>query len=108
MNAQQILQKLISTSSISGHEAEIQTWIYTYLQGLGYTPEHVQENVICKINGADNTKAIIVNGHVDTVDAGDLQAWEVPPLAGEIIDGRIYGLGASDMKSGIAVILLLA
>lgn len=41
-------------------------------------------------------------GHTDVVPVGDEAAWSVDPFAAEIRDGRLYGRGASDMKTGIA------
>jgi len=41
-------------------------------------------------------------GHTDVVPVGDVDAWTVDPFAGEIIDGQLYGRGATDMKSAIA------
>ena len=41
-------------------------------------------------------------GHVDVVPTGAPEAWRHQPFAGEIADGRIYGRGAADMKSGVA------
>jgi succinyl-diaminopimelate desuccinylase len=41
-------------------------------------------------------------GHTDVVPPGDAEAWRVPPFAGELIDGFIYGRGAVDMKGAIA------
>ena len=40
-------------------------------------------------------------GHLDTVPLG-AQPWSVDPLAAEIEDGKLYGRGSSDMKSGVA------
>ena len=41
-------------------------------------------------------------GHTDVVPAGDLDAWTVDPFGGEVKDGRLFGRGAVDMKTGIA------
>lgn len=43
------------------------------------------------------------NGHYDVVPAGE--GWDVDPFSGKIIDGKLYGRGASDMKGGIASII---
>jgi succinyl-diaminopimelate desuccinylase len=41
-------------------------------------------------------------GHVDVVPPGDRALWSVDPFGGEIRDGRLWGRGAADMKSGVA------
>ena len=41
-------------------------------------------------------------GHTDVVPVGDTASWSVDPFGAEIIDGRLYGRGAVDMKSAIA------
>jgi succinyl-diaminopimelate desuccinylase len=41
-------------------------------------------------------------GHTDVVPPGDLDAWRVPPFAGEVQGGELYGRGAVDMKGSIA------
>ena len=40
-------------------------------------------------------------GHTDVVPVGDAKAWSVDPFGGEIVDGKLYGRGTSDMKAGI-------
>jgi putative selenium metabolism hydrolase len=45
---------------------------------------------------------IVLDGHSDTVDTGDLSLWDRDPHSGDIEDGILYGRGASDQKGGIA------
>ncbi len=47
-------------------------------------------------------------GHTDVVPPGNLAAWTVPPFAGEIRDGLLYGRGAVDMKGGVACFVAAA
>jgi acetylornithine deacetylase len=55
-----------------------------------------------RLGGEGSGHSIIINGHVDVVAAGTLEAWSSPPFAAELRDDRIYGRGACDMKGGIA------
>jgi succinyl-diaminopimelate desuccinylase len=41
-------------------------------------------------------------GHTDVVPPGDLDAWRIPPFAGEVQGGELYGRGAVDMKGAVA------
>ena len=63
-------------------------------------PEKGKKNLIAEVGKGD---ALILNGHVDVVPAG--QGWDFDPFKGEIINGRIYGRGATDMKSGVIALL---
>ncbi len=45
-------------------------------------------------------RSLIIQGHCDVVPAGPLDMWETPPFQPTIKDGRMYGRGACDMKSG--------
>ena len=58
-------------------------------------------NLIVRLprNGAGR-ESLILCGHMDVVPVGG-SAWDVEPFAAEVRDGRIYGRGASDMKSGL-------
>lgn len=102
-----LLQKLIQIPSISGDEAKIQKFIVKYLEELNCKPLLVEGNVIIKISGKNNRKCLIFNAHVDTVGAGDIKGWKYPPYAGNMVRGKIYGLGASDEKAAIATFLNL-
>ena len=48
----------------------------------------------------DAGKSLILQGHCDVVPAGPLDMWKTPPFSPVIKDGRMYGRGACDMKSG--------
>lgn len=67
-------------------------------------PAKGHANVIATV-GKGKPK-IILCGHIDVVPAGDLKNWKTPPYSGKIEDGKILGRGASDMKGGIASILM--
>ncbi|MYD15122.1 MAG: acetylornithine deacetylase/succinyl-diaminopimelate desuccinylase family protein [Gemmatimonadetes bacterium] len=74
---------------------------YVEADGLPeHTAAHPRVNVVGRGAGTGAGKRIHLNGHFDVVPPGD--GWSVDPFAGEVKDGRIYGRGASDMKSGIA------
>ena len=45
-------------------------------------------------------KSLILQGHCDVVPAGPLEMWETPPFSPVVKDGKMYGRGACDMKSG--------
>ncbi|MEQ6203001.1 succinyl-diaminopimelate desuccinylase [Sulfitobacter sp. HNIBRBA2951] len=59
-------------------------------------------NLFARWGNAGNTKTFGFNGHTDVVPIGDEAAWTMPPFGAEIKDGRMYGRGTTDMKSGVA------
>ena len=65
-----------------------------------HTAAHPRVNVVGRGEGAAGHPRLHLNGHFDVVPPGD--GWSVDPFAGVVRGGRIYGRGASDMKSGIA------
>lgn len=58
-------------------------------------------NVVGVCRGRGNGRSLILNGHIDTVELGDPAAWNYAPLGGDVVDGRLYGRGACDMKGGV-------
>lgn len=115
--------------SSHGNEKEICAYIQKYCLDMGlesamyspmelpgfaehpdYMPNHGLEdryNVTAKWQGRENSNALMLMAHADTVQFGDPANWERSPTSGAIADGRIYGRGAGDDKSGIAVMLFL-
>ena len=61
-------------------------------------------SVIARFGSADRP-ALAWNGHLDVVPAGDHETWRHPPFGAEIVDGRLVGRGAADMKGPIAAAL---
>lgn len=55
--------------------------------------------------GSGGGRSLILNAHIDTVPADPVSQWKHNPWGGEILDGRVYGRGAVDMKGGAASII---
>ena len=51
-------------------------------------------------------RSIMFDGHIDTMPPGDLSQWSLDPWKPEVRDGRLYGLGACDMKAGLLASIL--
>ncbi|WP_119269833.1 M20 family metallopeptidase [Taklimakanibacter deserti] len=58
-------------------------------------------NVVGELTGSE-AKSLLLCGHIDVVPVGERGAWTVDPFGGEIKNGKLYGRGAVDMKSGVA------
>lgn len=106
--AVKLLKELINTESVNppGNELNMCRVFEKELTGTGVETV-IQEkgtrgNFIATLKGRDSSKSIVLNGHLDTVPFSDPKLWKVHPLSGEIIDGKMYGRGTSDMKSGLA------
>jgi succinyl-diaminopimelate desuccinylase len=65
-------------------------------------------NIILTVDSGQGGPCLMLEGHTDVVSEGNRDGWTRDPFGGEIIDGRIYGRGACDMKAGLAVALLTA
>jgi succinyl-diaminopimelate desuccinylase len=63
-------------------------------------------NVVATIEGGGgHGRTLLFEGHTDVVTEGSPDEWTVDPFGGEIRNGRLYGRGAADMKSGVAAML---
>ena len=54
---------------------------------------------------SSSDKRLIFNGHIDVVPEGDHSNWQHDPWGAELVEGRIYGRGACDMKGGLMAAL---
>ena len=58
--------------------------------------------IVARLPGSGGGRSLAFNAHVDVVPVGDGSAWSQEPFGGAIVDGRLYGRGATDMKGGLA------
>jgi acetylornithine deacetylase/succinyl-diaminopimelate desuccinylase-like protein len=100
--------ELVAYRSYPGEEGPVQRHVAGWLEASGLDPE-IQDtegdrpNVIVRVeNGAG--PALLLNGHVDTVLA--VAGWSSDPWTPRRDSDRLYGLGAADMKSGVAAAML--
>ncbi|MSU46608.1 MAG: M20 family peptidase [Lacunisphaera sp.] len=75
-------------------------------QIIALKPE--RPNLLLRLKGSRPGLTLIFNGHLDTKPHGNLEEWEFAPLNPVIRDGRLHGLGSSDMKSGLAAMVYAA
>jgi acetylornithine deacetylase len=121
-NAIGLLREMISIPSVTGDEAAIQKYLANYLAGLGlevdmwetnwdelkkhpaYRPVQRgyegRPNLVATLKGEGGGRSLLLNGHTDVIPVG--QGWSDDPWSATIRDGRIYGRGSADMKSGVA------
>ncbi len=98
----QNLSKLIQIKSTSMYEKEVQLELKRQMEEAGFDEVRIDGlgNVIGRIG---NGKLILaIDGHMDTVDVGNLANWTFDPFSGEIKDGYVYGRGTVDQKGGPA------
>jgi acetylornithine deacetylase/succinyl-diaminopimelate desuccinylase-like protein len=95
---------LVSIRSVTGEEAALSAYVFGQLKSAGVVVERDEEgNITAEVGRGD--RLLVVNGHMDTVPPVD--GWKTDPFAARVEDGRVYGLGASDMKAGLACMMWL-
>jgi acetylornithine deacetylase/succinyl-diaminopimelate desuccinylase family protein len=105
---QRLLEDMISIDSIVGNEGEMAEYLKNEVEALGLRTEldlveANRPNVYARLAGVESGKRLHFNGHMDTVPVVD--GWDTDPFTPVIKDGKIFGLGACDMKAGIACTL---
>lgn len=92
------------------NEAAAQAWVAERLQGVGMAVEVFdalagRPNVVGRLAGVGDGRSVLFNGHIDVAELRTPEAWMYPPYGGVVENGRMYGLGTSDMKSAHAGML---
>ena len=98
----QNLSKLVQQKSLSTQEKGMAGALRDMMLEAGFDEARIDGlgNVIGRIG--NGKKIIALDGHIDTVDLGNLENWHFDPLAGEVKDGFVHGRGTVDQKGGPA------
>ncbi len=99
------LSKLVQTKSLSTKEKDVALLIKSMMEEANFDEVGIDGlgNVIGRIG--NGRKVIAIDGHIDTVDAGNLGNWSFDPFSGEIKDGYVFGRGSVDQKGGVAAFI---
>jgi acetylornithine deacetylase len=117
------LQQMIAIPSVTGDEARIQKFLADYMAKLGLAvdmwetdwealkkhPAYIpvdrgyegRPNIVATCKGTGGGRSLLLNGHTDVIPVVG-GTWSDDPWSGKIKNGRIYGRGSCDMKSGVA------
>ena len=122
------LTEIVQIPSVTGNEGPIQHYMAEYLRRMGLetdvfvpsveelrthpayvksAPDYVgRPNVVGTLRGEGGGKSLLFNGHIDVIPEGAPQNWEHGPWSADISDGKLYGRGTADMKSGVAAMTM--
>ncbi|MBM3219613.1 MAG: M20 family metallopeptidase [Candidatus Rokubacteria bacterium] len=97
----------------AANESAVADYVHRWFLKEGFDVE-VQDvapgrpNVLAVLGAKGAGKSLLLEGHTDVVTEGDPALWTHPPFGADLVDGRIYGRGAADMKSGLAAAMVAA
>jgi succinyl-diaminopimelate desuccinylase len=97
----------------SANESAVAEYVQAWFAKEGFALE-VQEvapgrpNVIAWLGEPTNGRSLLLEGHTDVVTEGNAAEWSHAPFGADLVDGRIYGRGSADMKSGLAAAMVTA
>ena len=102
----QLTADLIRCASVTPVEGGALVLLERLLAGAGFECTRVDRggvaNLYARWGKKGANKAFGFNGHTDVVPVGDVSAWTQDPFSAAVVDGWMYGRGATDMKSGVA------
>ena len=96
------LQDLVRLESTPGREERVVLRAVEEMRRLGFAEALVDAagNGVGRIG--QGGPSVLIDCHIDTIPLRDPERWLHPPLAAEVADGRVYGLGVCDMKASAA------
>jgi len=112
LNSLSLTRKLLAFDTVNppGQERACAQFLGKILEDGGFETNFFEfgdgrTNLVARITGVGDTPPICFTGHIDTIPLGAIP-WTKDPLKGEIEGNRIYGRGASDMKGGVAAMVI--
>lgn len=122
--ATKFLQDIVAIPSVTGDEGKIQVFLNAYLKKIGLDvdmwesnweelkkhPGYIpvaqgyegRPNIVATWKGKGGGRSLLLNGHTDVIPVGNGEGWSDNPWSAKVKEGRIYGRGSCDMKSGVA------
>ena len=114
LSALELTQALVRFDTINppGNERLCAEHLGSILDDAGFAVSYhefaeTRTSLVARIGGDADAKPLCFTGHIDTVPLG-AAPWSVDPFAADIADGKLYGRGTSDMKSGVAAFVVAA
>lgn len=103
-----LTEALIALDSITPQDKGCQQHLIDLLAPLGFRCETIESNGVTNLWARKGTESpvFVFAGHTDVVPAGPLHQWESQPFVPTQRDGKLYGRGASDMKTSIAAMVV--
>ena len=103
---------LIRCPTVTPDEGGALVLLQGVLEGAGFDCHRVDRggvsNLFARWGRKGANKSFGFNGHVDVVPVGDVAAWTHDPFGADVVDGVMFGRGATDMKSGVAAFVAAA
>lgn len=104
--------RLIRCPSVTPAEGGALDLLQQVLEAHGFACSRVDRNgtanLFARWGARGANRSLGFNGHTDVVPPGDPAAWRFDPFGGEQAEGRLWGRGACDMKSGVAAFVAAA
>ena len=113
-DALHLAEQLISHASVTPADAGCQDLVRRRLEAIGFQCETMVWGAVTNLwakrsasaSGLGQVGTLVFAGHTDVVPTGPLEQWASDPFVPTHRDGRLYGRGASDMKSSIAAFVV--
>ena len=107
------IPSVIRPGDPDGNESAVADYVHRWFVKEGFDVEVHQvapgrPNVLAVLGDKGPGKSLLLEGHTDVVTEGDPAQWTHPPFSADLVDGRIYGRGSADMKSGLAAAMIAA
>lgn len=105
----ELCRELVRIPSLPREEREVAEAICRHMLGAGFDETWIDDmgNVVGRV-GTGAGPRVLFDGHMDTVGVSDPAAWHHDPFGGDVVGGRLYGRGSSDMKGALAAMIVAA